>query len=418
MAAQPVMWTPVQTEGPVDTLSEAVQQRLNFLNNDGTQLDLNQLSPQDLQSLIEYLDSVKNQPWAKGSGINNVLQALKQIQKTWSHNTGTGLDNLARDANCRLQVLQVLAPLTQTPQGVDLVDGLDTALQNMQSLVSSLEAAQQAVNKATQRWSANDTTSVENIRTNLNELIASQTALRAAGIDTAKLGLDKLVTTVQNALAAYDANPPAAGDVKATRLAVSKLRESVASAKLEYLTSNGATEKDARVRAEQSTLKVEGLWQQNLTIPWTEAIKFNGIPTTPKEISEEIEMLNQQYNMLAELGNKDGMKYVQARIAILERALNALNKGEDPLGVTLNLFLEVKLLEITTKKALRARVLEQIDSTPDEQGKKDLKKLADTYETEIETIQNLIKTAFDEYSGVLGKLVEVNSAALASAMGR
>ena len=120
--------------------------------------------------------------------------------------------------------------------------------------------------------------------------------------------------------------------------------------------------------------------------------------------------------MMVKIGNQTGMDYVRSRIAILDRGLSALGSKDSDLGTALNIFMEVKLLEIGTKKVFQSQALEAANNTKDPKVSADQKKLADNLATQINNLENLVKTAVDEIGGALTKYTEVTTNALANAV--
>lgn len=408
----PITWgEDVQPVGKVDTLNEAVSAWLNQHDK-----DLNQLSATDLQNLIKHLENLQGKSSPKIAGLTNLINQLKSIQATWRQDSGTTLDNLQRDLNCRKDVLTALAGATKDTTG-DIKDALDQALSALIPVMTLVDEAVAAVNKSTRLWSATDTLSLDEARA----LLETLSSLTSKSLNMQALGLDKLLTATCTALHAYKAAiEKAPNDTKAAQLALSKLRQAIAEAKVAYLQKNGATASDPRLQAEQSIIRVEKMWQKNLSIPWLEATKFDGGACTEEAITDEIADLQEQYNIMLQTDNKTGMKYVMSRIQILQRALGDLRSGEKPLTVSLKMFTEIKMLEIATKKVLMDEALDLARDDPDtgRKGDPEMKKLADKYQSEIETLQNMVQTTMDEYGAVLGKWIETNNSAISSAMGR
>lgn len=393
-----------------DVTSKTVQDWLDdLLNNSGN--FKTELSLADLKQLINQLEAASKTAAGKGNkALTQLLSGLRDIQQMWAAQGGTAVERLICELDCRKEVIKLIDDF-QGPVAINdkVVADIDSKLAAVRKNLQSL------LNTPSSRWSdsGTDTSAVVNARRQLDEL--KKLAGQLSSGEQTKLGLGKLISMLESALATYDSAPK--GNLKEQQLALSQFRQTVAAGRSAYLQSIGASSDDARVNAENGITRTEKIWQDNLTIPWGEATDISDVaPVTRESIQSEIESLKTQYQMMVKIGNQTGMDYVRSRIAILDRGLSALGSKDSDLGTALNIFMEVKLLEIGTKKVFQSQALEAANNTKDPKVSADQKKLADNLATQINNLENLVKTAVDEIGGALTKYTEVTTNALANAV--
>lgn len=367
MNTTPVPWV----ESKVDPAAPSSVDSLvrSFLNQKGVQ-DLTQLTPQDLQALLTFLQQNSTVP-----GVNALITQLTELQTNWSAsiNSEDKLSNAINDLKFQGQLLDILANST-TGQ-----DGLDSAKTNVNNAMTSLEDVKKAILQGSLSLDQDDGPATEKAVT---DLLGKLDALKNSGVDLNTLGLQGLYDDLTAALSSYHTNMNAAGgDTKQQDLAGSQFRKDVAGARKDHLLSTGLSENHGLVQKEQDVMDSEDVYQDYLNTPMDENWRPDTPGTTVTSIKNSYKEAERMYKDAEAKGDQDGMNYFRERMTILRTGIEQLESGgENPLIVIVTMYISLLNLDTVRLETLRVRALDSNNQA-----------LADRISERIDTIGQLIQ---------------------------
>lgn len=391
----PISWTPTDIKGEVDSKGEAIQEYLN----DNPDIDLNDLSKEELDGLIAHLQKYSGQPWASSAGLPDLIKDLKGISGTWSDSKGSGkLDKLEHDLENRLSTLKTLAENTEGK------DGLDKAVESTEKQHEAVSSASESASKTTSTWSKDGNKgTVEDVDNTLDEL----ERLEDMGYDLEDLGLADLKTNLEAAKTAYEKAMKGDPSEEEKKLALSDFREAVSTAKLSYLKSTGLSDKDPAVVAEKKALDGEEIWQSHLRTKETHdgVLEIPGPEGfSPEELADYKVALEQQYEMAVASGDTDAQQMIQGKLDIVDRAIDKLAAGEEQFSTGVNFFAELKAADHAYLTVLENKARTSGNA-----------ELADSLQQQIESNTKLVEALMTEYQGIMAKISDVVSNAFQGA---
>lgn len=236
----------------IHSSNQAVQQWLSKHPD----ADLSNLTPDELQSLIRFLNGLQNESWAHNSNLKNLIHTLQ-----------AELNNL-RSAE-HMPPLEALQVRLRT--NMDIADALGIrnspahSVEHVQQL-SALEKVITALHTPTIGLGSNQNNGVIQ---QTNDLLQKLDDLERSGVNLHDVGLDGLKQDLQAAKAQYEQDLKDNPSPEGKELALSKFAQSVAHAKLTYFKAQGLPDNDPSVTAEQNVIALESNRQADLTTNWT-----------------------------------------------------------------------------------------------------------------------------------------------------
>lgn len=372
--------------------------------------DPSTMSRSDWADLLTYLKSLASSG-ANIPGLNSTIQGLKAALKANPPTSGTAAEQHLADLKLQRDALNAIDP--QHVKYGDTIAKLDSQIVALDKLINDIN-----MSISSNSFDPNST------REDIQNQIDLINALEAAGVPIEQLGLAEYRNQLQSALAAYDSamagKDPASTDGK---LELSKLREATLSAKLNYLTSTGASKSSAEVDATEAGLRGEEIRQTRLLSP-TEDTSANPKELTKEGIKKTMADLKIQYEQAAAEGDLLAMAHIEAKMTILQRALDMLEQGKDPLLVGVITFYDLRVLDIESKSKLQYNLRQEISTLQDgpnandpavKERIEDLQNQVNQLESEIEQLFKQLSQVMDQYKSALDTLTQNTNESISKA---
>jgi hypothetical protein len=363
----PVPWTnsPVDSTAP-NNIDSAVR---TWLNQQGIQ-DLTQLTPENLQALMTFLQQHATVP-----GAPDLLAKLTELQTNWKAST-TGQDKLSNAINTLKFQQQFVGLLANATTGQD---GLDTAKNAIEGPLNALENLQKAILQGSMSIDKDSGRATEKAVT---DMLAQLDALKNSGVDLKSLGLQGLYDNLTQALNEYHAAvAEAGGDPVKLDMAGSIFRKAVATVRKDYLVSTGLSATHGLVQKEQDVIEGEDVYQDYLNTPRDENWKPAAPGVTLRDFQNAYKEAERMYNDAKAHGDQDGMNYFRERMNIIRTGIEGLESGkENTLIVIVTMYVSLLNLDTVRLETLRVRALDSGNQ-----------KLADRISERIDTINQLIQ---------------------------
>lgn len=363
----PVPWTnsPVDSTAP-NNIDSVIR---SWLNQQGLQ-DLTQLTPENLQALMTFLQQHSSVP-----GAADLLTKLTELQSSWKAST-TGQDKLANAINTLKFQQQFVGLLANATTGQD---GLDTAKSSIEGPLNALEKVQRAILQGSMSIDKDSGRATEAAVT---DMLAQLDALKNSGADLKSLGLQGLYDNLTQALNQYHtAVAEAGGDPVKLDMAGSVFRQAVATARKDYLVSTGLSETHGLVQKELDVIEGEDVYQDYLNTPRDENWKPAAPGVTLRDFKNAYKEAERMYNDAKAHGDQDGMNYFRERMNIIRTGIEGLESGkENTLIVIVTMYISLLNLDTVRLETLRVRALDSGNQ-----------KLADRISERIDTINQLIQ---------------------------
>lgn len=399
-------------DGVINTQEEAVQSWLAQPGNKN--VDFENLTLEELKSLIAYLETFKNQPWAKSQDFKELVSDLKELGKNWTQANASGDDLAIMKAKLDgqlglLNALESIVPRDQRGEIIEAKKDVTEQLYAVNDLMLSL-----AENDEQWNAQANGETTVLRTNEQIQKIENLEKILENQGVENPALtdSLGLLKGDLQAALTVYnEAMSQANGSDNPElqkKIALSEFRENTAKAKLAYYDSIGLSNKDPLYIAEQNTIAREDIWQNALKTEWSAENVPKPTDTSKEGLEDYLETLKMEREaILAQGGTEEDVKlallYIDKKIEVTATAVNALSDPGnsdtvDEAGVFFKFYESMQAVEIAQ---LDAGIAKANDAASKNGISADEKKKFIDLAADLEAKKEVIQTKLDAVMGVL-----------------
>jgi len=372
------------------------------------------MTREQIASLIKYLK--EKQSSGEVPGLSMLIKNLESSVEANPPSNGTSTEKLAADLKLRAAVLNELSATAGTQ-----TNPYQAAASKVENQITQLDALNIELNSVPPSAVSDPAKAGAKV----DSLIQKIDALEESGVDVDKLGLGTLRTDLQAARETYNTEMEGVDpESDEGKLAMSRLQESFYQAKVDYYTNTDPTGNSDALAVAKAGARSEELRQTKLLSPW-EDTTADPEEMTIEGIDAAQDDLELQYEIAVAEGDKDAMGHIKAKMAILERARGMLENGDNGLLVGVVVFQELRMLDITAKKVMQARLREEASTLqqtadPDDPAVAakiaELTAQADALDVEIESITKQLRQIQDQYESALSILTQNTNESLSKAL--
>lgn len=394
------------------TPAEAVENWLSEQKLANPNFDLGQMTREQIIDLVKNLEQQNSS--GNAPGLTSLIENLKNSVIKFQNFNNMALAQYATDLKLQMAVLNTLSEQLPAQQMT-----LDEKVNSLQAMVNEADLLLQNIFSDPGRWS-NDPAALTQQIQSLLERIETFTAGKSA---EKTFGLNGLAAELKNALNAYNTAMGKTDDPNSVEasLALSNLRESFHSAKVNYLQTSGVSGSNVELMGAKAGVRSEQLRQETLLTP-TEDTTATPREVSVAEIDAALKDLNLQYQLAVSEGNQDAMAHIQAKMEILLPLKDKLLAGEDPLLVGIVMFYQLRFVDISIAKVSQARLRQdaadlQKRNDPNVEGQiADLTSQADALDAKIDALNKQITQVQNQYETVLTTWAQMMNESLSKAL--
>lgn len=311
------------THPEIHSTDQAVQQWLSKHPD----VDLSNLTPDQLQNLIHFLSGLKNESWAHNSNLRNIIHTLQaELNNLKSAQHMSPLESLKVKLRANMDIADALGVSNSPAHSVAHVQQL-----------SALEKMITALHTPTTGLGSDQNSGVIQ---QTNDLLQKLGDLERSGINLHDVGLDGLKRDLQAAKAQYEQDLKDNPSPEGRELALSKFAQSVAQAKLTYLKAQGLPDSDSSVTAERNVIAQESTRQANITATWTEPEQPQpGDGATMDTLNGDLAQAQSDLDYVMTNPDADAtiqnikILHAQAKVDAIKKCISDLKNGVDAFSV-------------------------------------------------------------------------------------